>query len=207
MDAGVFGDADPGPLLRALAAAGVRLAQLRGKGMRAGALCSWVAAGLRGAAGTPLRVVVNDRAEVALLTGAAGVHLGQDDLSPRRARAFLGDHAVIGLSTHTRAQAVAAAGEPVDYLAVGPVFETATKDDSAPVVGVPGVRRARECYDGPLAAIGGISGPRVREALAAGADAVAVIGALRGGSPEEVGDRAAALLAAAGGRENISRRE
>ena len=85
---------------------------------------------------------------------------------------------------------------------MGPVFETATKDDSAPVVGVSGVRRARECYDGPLAAIGGISGPRVREALAAGADAVAVIGApprrLPGGSR---GPRRGAALAAAGGRE------
>ena len=101
VDVGVWGDRDPGPVLRALRAVGIRIVQLRGKGMPAGALLSWVSAGVQGAAGSGLRVVVNDRADVALLSRADGVHLGQDDLSPRAARALLGESAVIGLSTHT----------------------------------------------------------------------------------------------------------
>ncbi len=200
LDAEVFGDRDPGPVLRALRAAGIRIVQLRGKGLPAGAFVSWVSAGVRGARGSGVRVVVNDRADVALLTGADGVHLGQDDLSARAARRLLGRRAVIGLSTHTRAEVELARREPADYLAVGPVFDTATKADSAPVVSLSGVREARARYRGPLIAIGGISRTRIRSVLAAGADAAAVISALSGPSPREIGERARALLAAAGSR-------
>lgn len=184
VDAGVLGDGDPGPLLRALAAAGVRIAQLRGKDMSAGELLSWVSAGLRGVSGSGLRVVVNDRADVALLSGAAGVHLGQDDLSCGAARKLLGGAAVIGLSTHTFDEVRAARSAPVDYLAIGPVFDTSTKTDTAPVVGLSGVRDARRRFPGPLVAIGGISAPRFSEVLDAGADAVAVASALRASSAE-----------------------
>ncbi len=193
----MFGDSDPGPILRALAAGGARLAQLRGKSLRAGALFSWVAAGLRGASGTGLRILVNDRADVALLAGAAGVHLGQDDLSGGAARALLGNEAVVGRSTHAAAEVLASGSGPYDYLAVGPVFGTRTKDDPAPQVGLAGVREARARYDGPLVAIGGISIPRVREVLDAGADAVAVIAALYAPSARGVRDRAEALIAEA----------
>ena len=198
LDADVFGDRDPGPSLRALGAAGIRIVQLRWKGSAAGAFLSWVSAGVRGAAGSGVRVVVNDRADVALLAGADGVHLGQDDLSARAARRLLGRRAVIGLSTHTRAEVELARREPADYLAVGPVFDTATKADSPPVVSLSGVREARELYRGPLIAIGGISRMRIRSVLAAGADAAAVISAVSGASPGEIADRARALLAAAG---------
>ena len=200
LDAEVFGDRDPGPVLRALRAAGIRIVQLRGKGLPAGAFGSWVSAGVRGARGSGVRVVVNDRPDVALLTGADGVHLGQDDLSVRAARRLLGRRAVIGLSTHTRAEVELARREPADYLAFGPVFDTATKADAAPVVSLSGVREAREVYRGPLIAIGGISRPRVRSVFAAGADAAAVISAVSGASPREIGERARALLAAAGSR-------
>ena len=144
-------------------------------------------------------MLVNDRADVALLTGADGVHLGQHDLSARAARRLLGARAVIGLSTHTGEEMRAARREPVDYLAVGPVFETPTKADSAPVVSLKGVRQARRLYEGPLVAIGGISHSRIRGVLAAGADAAAVISAVSGSSPREIAGRARALLAEAAG--------
>ncbi len=199
VDASLFGDGDPGPVLRALGAAGIRLVQLRGKGMPSGAFVSWVSAGVRAASAHGVRVLVNDRADVALLTGADGVHLGQHDLSARAARRLLGPRAVIGLSTHNREEMRAARREPVDYLAVGPVFETPTKADSAPVVSLEGVRQARRRYEGPLVAIGGISQSRIRAVLAAGADAAAVISAVSGSSPREIAGRARALLAVAAG--------
>ena len=200
LDAGVLGDRDPGPVLRGLGSAGIRIVQLRGKGLPAGAFVSWASAGVRGAAGSGVHVVVNDCADVALLAGADGVHLGQDDVSAPMARRLLGDRAVIGLSTHTRAEVERAGREPADYLAVGPVFDTATKADAAPVVSLTGVREARESYRGPLVAIGGISRARIGSVLAAGADAAAVISAVSGVSPGEVADRARALLAAARSR-------
>ena len=200
LDAGVLGDRDPGPVLRGLGSAGIRIVQLRGKGLPAGAFASWASAAVRGAGGSGVRVVVNDRADVALLTCADGVHLGQDDVSARAARRLLGRRAVIGLSTHTRAEVEHATREPADYLAVGPVFGTASKADPAPAVSLTGVREARELYRGPLIAIGGISRDRIRSVLAAGADAAAVISAVSGASPGEIADRARALLAAAGGR-------
>ncbi len=200
LDAGVLGGRDPGPVLRALGTAGIRIVQLRGKGLPAGALAAWVSAGVRGAAGCGVRVVVNDRADVALLAGADGVHLGQDDLSVGAARRLLGRRAVIGLSTHTRAEVELSRRAPADYLAVGPVFDTPTKADAAPVVSLSGVREARALYRGPLIAIGGIGRDRIRSVLAAGADAAAVISAVSATSPREIGDRARALLAAAGSR-------
>ncbi len=198
LDAEAYGDHDPSPVLRALGAAGIRIVQLRGKALPAGGFASWVSAGVRGAQGSGVHVVVNDRADVALLAGADGVHLGQDDLSARAARRLLGRRAVIGLSTHTPAEMELARREPADYLAVGPVFDTATKADSAPVISLAGVREARELYRGPLIAIGGISRARIRPVLAAGADAVAVISAVSGASPREIAGRARGLLDAAG---------
>ena len=205
LDAGVFGDRDPGPVLRVLGSAGIRIVQLRGKGLPSGAFASWVSAGVRGVEDRGVRVVVNDRADVALLTGADGVHLGQEDVSARAARRLLGRRAVIGLSTHTRAEMELARREPADYLAVGPVFDTATKADSAPVVSLSGVREARELYRGPLIGIGGISRARIPSVLAAGADAVAVIAAVSGASSREIADKARVLLAAARSRPGTAR--
>ena len=206
LDTSGFGERDPAPAIRALGALGIRLVQLRGKGLASGAFASWVSAGMRGARESGVRVVVNDRADVALLTQADGVHLGQGDLPVRRARRLLGPRAVIGLSTHTREELRLARSEPADYLAVGPVFETATKSDSAPVVSLAGVREARRLHAGPLVAIGGISRGRVSSVLAAGADAAAVIGAVSGGSPGEIADKARALLAEAGLRDGAPSR-
>lgn len=121
-------------------------------------------------------VIVNDRVDIALAAGAGGVHLGQDDLPPEHARRLLGKDAVIGFSTHSEDQAGAAASLPVDYIAIGPVFGTSTKDDPDPAVGLEGVSAAKRAVGTiPLVAIGGINEGNFRSVLDAGADSVAVI--------------------------------
>jgi len=121
-------------------------------------------------------LIVNDRADVARLAGAAGVHLGQDDLPVDAARALLGSEMIIGWSTHSASQVRAGDALPVDYLAFGPIFATATKADTEPVVGLAGLREARKLTRKPLMAIGGITPANAAAAIEAGADTVAVIG-------------------------------
>lgn len=122
-------------------------------------------------------LVVNDRADLARLFDAA-LHLGQDDLPPAAARRVIGDELGLGFSTHNEAQLRAAASEPVDYLALGPVFGTATKENPDPTVGVDELRRLRPLSPVPLVAIGGITRANALEVLEAGADSVAIIGDL-----------------------------
>jgi thiamine-phosphate pyrophosphorylase len=128
-------------------------------------------------------VVVNDRADVAVLAGAAGVHVGQDDLSPAQARAIVGPDALVGVSTHSRDQIAEAASAPVSYIAVGPVFGTVTKDTGYAAVGLELVRQAAATsFD--VVAIGGVTLDRVPQVIAAGATSVAVItDLLSGGDP------------------------
>lgn len=118
--------------------------------------------------------IVDDRADIAKLLGA-GVHLGQDDLPPRLARMILGPQAVIGFSTHNAEQLEAAAAEPADYLALGPIFETTSKQKPDPVVGLERLRAWRPLTRRPLVAIGGITRANALAVLEAGADSVAVI--------------------------------
>jgi thiamine-phosphate pyrophosphorylase len=126
-----------------------------------------------------VQLIINDRVDIALAIGAAGVHLGQDDLPPEAARRLLGDDAVIGFSTHSVAQAIEASRLPIDYLAVGPIFTTSTKDNPDPVVGLEGLASVRKMIGNlPLVAIGGITPVSARDVLAAGADSVAMISAL-----------------------------
>jgi thiamine-phosphate pyrophosphorylase len=125
--------------------------------------------------GTPL--IIDDRADIALLLDA-GLHVGQDDLPPRDARKLIGSQATLGYSSHNLAQLVEAGGEPVDYVAIGPIFATASKRNPDPVVGVEEIRRLRPMIEKPLVAIGGITLENVREVWSAGADSVALIGAL-----------------------------
>lgn len=153
--------------------AGVRIIQFRHKGFfgreafedarRIAELC-------RGRA----LFVVNDRVDIAMLLGAA-VHLGQDDLAPRDARKIMGPAAIIGFSTHNAAQLGAGDGEPVDYLAIGPIFATGSKQNPDPVLGVERLRELRSITKKPLVAIGGITRATAPEVFRAGADAVAVI--------------------------------
>jgi thiamine-phosphate pyrophosphorylase len=119
-------------------------------------------------------LVVNDRADFALLL-EAGLHIGQDDLPPRDARRLMGPEAAIGFSSHGSRQLCAAGGEPVDYVAMGPIFATASKRNPDPVVGVEELRRSRPLIEKPLVAIGGITLENAGEVLRAGADSVAVI--------------------------------
>jgi thiamine-phosphate pyrophosphorylase len=140
------------------------------------------------------RFIVNDRVDVALMTGADGVHVGQTDVPPRRARAMMPPPGWIGYSTHSLAQIELGTHEPVDYLAFGPVFPTASKLDPAPFVGLDGLARAAaRASDAalPLVAIGGITLDRVPEVVASGASAVAVISDLLTG---ECGSRARRFL-------------
>jgi len=125
---------------------------------------------------TDVKIIINDRVDMALALRADGVHLGQDDLPPAKARKILGENAFIGFSTHSVRQAVEAVKLPVDYVAVGPVFATQTKENPDEIVGIEGVRRVREAIgDFPLVAIGGINSQNFREVFEAGADSLAVI--------------------------------
>jgi thiamine-phosphate pyrophosphorylase len=122
-------------------------------------------------------LVVNDRADFAMLL-EAGLHVGQDDLPPRDARQLMGPDASIGFSSHNVNQLCAGGGEPVDYVAYGPVFATASKLNPDPVTGVEEIRQCRSLIEKPLVAIGGITQENALEVLRAGADSVAVIAGL-----------------------------
>jgi thiamine-phosphate pyrophosphorylase len=178
VDAGVAAQAgwDAGTLALALLEGGARFIQLRGKDLpsdRFLALCDYVvgAAASRGAL-----VIVNDRVDLALVSGASGVHVGQEDLTPADARRLLGSQAIIGLSTHTVSQIDMALGEPIDYIAVGPVFGTRTKDTGYLAVGLDLVSAAARRAGGlPVVAIGGITLENAQSVIDAGAASVAVI--------------------------------
>jgi thiamine-phosphate pyrophosphorylase len=126
-----------------------------------------------------VQLIINDRVDIALAVGAAGVHLGQDDMPPEAARRLLGPQAIIGYSTHNVEQAIAAVKLPIDYLAIGPIFSTTTKTDTAPVLGLEALRAVRHAIaDFPLVAIGGITLANARDVIDSGADSVALISAL-----------------------------
>lgn len=134
---------------------------------------------LRVALSLGVRLIINDRVDIARALSADGVHLGQDDLPPAAAREILGDQAIIGFSTHSVEQAVKAARLPVDYIAIGPIFPTSSKENPDPVVGLDRLRRVREVVGQiPLVAVGGIRPENIKDVLKAGADCVAVISVL-----------------------------
>jgi thiamine-phosphate pyrophosphorylase len=166
---------DPLDLARVLVAAGARLVQFRHK-------CAYtrdayeqakvIAQIVQQSGG---RYIINDRADIALMVGADGVHLGQDDLPPAAVREIAGDKLLIGFSTHNEEQLRLGEREPVDYLAIGPIFGTSSKLNPDPIVGVDEVRRLRPLTGKPLVAIGGITRQRAPAVLAAGADSLAVL--------------------------------
>lgn len=127
-------------------------------------------------------LVVNDRADFAMLL-EGGLHIGQEDLAPRDARKLIGPDALLGFSSHNLEQLSAAGGEPVDYVALGPVYPTSSKHNPDPVVGVDEVRRLRPLIEKPLVAVGGITRANAAGAFNAGADSVAVISDLVPQSP------------------------
>jgi thiamine-phosphate pyrophosphorylase len=122
----------------------------------------------------PVRFIVNDRPDIALLVGAGGVHVGQHDLGVEQARAIMGREPWVGVSTHTLEQVEAADRTSADYVAFGPVFATATKEQADPVVGLRLLAEARTRTSKPLVAIGGITLERAADTYRAGADSLAV---------------------------------
>jgi thiamine-phosphate pyrophosphorylase len=181
---------DPVDLARAWLDGGARLLQIRAKlapGGRLLDLCQRIAP-LAHACGA--LVVINDRFDVALAADMRAVHVGQDDVPVSAVRRWLGREGIIGLSTHTRAQVDAALYEPITYLAVGPIFTTASKDTGYDAVGLELIAYAASRTELPIVAIGGITMARARAVLDAGAASVAVIGDLLGpGDPAtRVGD-------------------
>ncbi len=138
-------------------------------------------------------VIVNDRADIAALAGADGVHVGQDDLPPRYVRRVAGDGVMVGLSTHTLEQVDLALDDPISYLAIGPVFVTSTKATGYEPIGldcVAGAARRAGARGLPLVAIGGITLERASAVIEAGAASVAVISDLLAGNDPEARIRA-----------------
>jgi thiamine-phosphate pyrophosphorylase len=165
---------NPVILARELFDGGARLVQIRNKNASAREFFDQVIAVLEFAPADS-HVIVNDRADVALLSGAGGVHLGQTDLPPQRIRKILSGNQIIGYSTHSSRQALDAEALPVDYIAAGPVFPTSTKSDVDPVIGLNGLREICSRAGRPVVAIGGITMENARDVFACGAASVAVI--------------------------------
>ena len=187
VDAGVAGRAGwtPPDLARAYLDGGARLLQLRASGVDPATQLGWWTQIVRLAGPFGARVIVNDRCDLALMADADGVHLGQHDLPIQAARRLLGPMALVGLSTHDVRQVDAAVRQPVSYLAIGPVYDTRTKDTGCAAVGLEAVRSTRAAAgDRPVVAIGGITLATAPDVVAAGAASVAVISdLLAGGDP------------------------
>jgi len=157
-----------------LVAGGVTVLQYRNKSANAGEMLEQ-ARELKRRLGGSVKLIMNDRADICLAAGFDGVHVGQEDLSPQGARKVIGDRLWLGVSTHNAEQIKTAEKTDADYLAIGPVFSTASKVNPDPVVGLGGVRKARALTRKPLVAIGGINRANCRSVIEAGADSVAVI--------------------------------
>jgi thiamine-phosphate pyrophosphorylase len=185
----------PMEVTRAFLSAGARFLQLRAKTWESGAFLD-LACEMTTGGGPAAMVIVNDRADIAAIAEAAGVHVGQTDLRPAHVRRIVGGRSVVGLSTHSDGQLTAAIAEPVSYVAVGPVFGTGTKETGYDAVGLDAVRRAAAITGPagvPRVAIGGITLERAPAVIDSGADSVAVISDLLIGDPES---RARAFISA-----------
>lgn len=159
-----------------LSKGGATLVQLRDKTSSPLQFYAEAEAALRVARLHGLQVIINDRVDIALALKADGVHLGQDDMPPEAARRILGPDAIIGFSTHNLDQALGATKMPIDYVAIGPIFLTPTKETTNQPIGLDGLTRVREAVGTmPLVAIGGITVENSPAVLNAGADVIAVI--------------------------------
>ncbi len=165
----------PEQMAEALVKAGIEIAQFRHKGPFTRDVFAQAERVGRVLKEAGIAYVINDRADVAKMLGADGVHVGQDDLFPEKVRSIAGSSAIIGFSTHNEIQLHAGDQEPVDYLAIGPIFGTSSKENPDPELGIGELARLRPLTSKPLVAIGGISRENARQVLDAGADSVAVI--------------------------------
>lgn len=165
--------------VKRLAAGGAPLIQIRDKHVSARSFYEAAREVISFAHSAGIKILINDRVDIAIAVGADGVHLGQDDLPAELARKLLGEDAIIGFSTHSLGQATAAMALPVDYIATGPVFATTTKKNPDLVIGTETVRTVSEAIGGmPLVAIGGINRDNYSTVLEAGASSVAIVGDL-----------------------------
>jgi thiamine-phosphate pyrophosphorylase len=170
--------------VKRLAAGGATIIQLREKSMAASDFYSEAKAAVDIARKAGIRLIINDRVDIALAVGADGVHLGQDDLPVESARALLGPNAIIGLSTHNLEQAENALKLPVSYLALGPIFTTRTKRNPEPEIGLSRLQQISKVVEAiPLVAIGGITPENATDVIAAGADSIAQISFLLSDPP------------------------
>ncbi len=175
VDAACFSSAeDLADFVEALVAGGCTLLQYRNKSGNARVMLEQ-ARELNKRVGASLKLIMNDRADLCLAAGFDGVHVGQEDLLPESVRKIIGPDHWLGVSTHNPEQLEEADRSSADYLAIGPVFSTSSKEKPDPVVGLEGVRRARQLTRKPLVAIGGITRANAVSVLEAGADSVAVI--------------------------------
>jgi len=180
--------------VKRLISGGATLIQLREKHSSPREFYDDARAALITARESNVRLVINDRADIALALKADGVHLGQSDLPAEAARRLLGERAIIGISTHDLAQVKLAARMPVDYVAFGPIFATATKGNPDPIVGLNALREARAILSSlPLIAIGGITIRNAPVVFAAGADSVATIAGLLS-DPSRIEENARLML-------------
>jgi thiamine-phosphate pyrophosphorylase len=163
------------PFAENLAGSGVELMQLRDKRGATGEFFEQARSLAAALVPRGVRFIVNDRPDVALLAGASGVHVGQEDLPPDDARRIVGTSRWVGVSTHNVEQFREADATSADYIAVGPIFPTASKENPDPVVGLELLREVRKLTTKPLVAIGGITLERAEDVWRAGADSVAVI--------------------------------
>ena len=173
---------EPLAVLAAFLSGGARLIQLRDKTPSTGERLALADAVVARAHAAGAQIIINDRPDIARLSGADGVHVGQDDLSVSDARRIVGDDAIVGVSTHDEAQIDAAVRTTATYIAVGPIYGTATKDTGYTARGLDLVRRAA-ASGRPVVAIGGITLDRAPEVIAAGASSVAIISDLLAGDP------------------------
>lgn len=172
---------------RRLIKGGAKLIQLRDKHASSLDFYEDAKEAVKAARRTNTKIIINDRVDMALVLKASGVHLGQDDLPPKKVREILGDNAIIGFSTHNEKQAKASLKLPVNYIAVGPVFKTETKENTENVIGIEGLKRVREIIGNfPLVGIGGINLKNFQAVLDAGADTVALISEMLGNNSNDI---------------------
>jgi thiamine-phosphate pyrophosphorylase len=178
--------------VRRLAEGGARLVQLRDKVSSPREFYLSALDAVKDARRAEVKIIINDRIDIALAVGADGAHIGQDDLPVRETRLLLGPDRLLGYSTHSLEQALKADLLAVDYIAIGPVFQTSTKENPDPAIGLELVREVRRQISKPLVAIGGITLERARSVFDAGADSLAIISDLY--STGDIAARMRALL-------------
>lgn len=180
-------------LAEAAVAGGATVVQVRDKTSVIPALIAAIGTVRARLAGSGVPVLVNDRVDVALAAGADGAHVGQDDLPPAFARAILGPNAILGLSVSGESELATVDPALVDHVGLGPLFATQTKPDAAPPLGLEGFRRLRARLNVPVVAIGGIGPDNAADAIAAGADGIAVVSAIAGAADPCAATRSLAL--------------